>query len=124
MFPLQAEKMWVDYGTGDHYPILKLNSIDMDDEKKLALLWFHATAGNDYVPSFFRWGKEKSWKIIEKCSRFTTMFDNLANSWEASEEDLKLLEELLCHLYEGKDKLVDELRNKKFEMIYPTKNKI
>ena len=52
------------------------------------------------------------------------MFDNLSNSWEASEEDLKLLEELLCHLHEGKDELVDELRNKKFEMVYPIKNKI
>ena len=25
MFPLQAERMWVDYGTGDHRHILKLN---------------------------------------------------------------------------------------------------
>ena len=43
MFPLQADRMWVDYGTGDHRHILKLNSIDMNDEKKLALLGFHAT---------------------------------------------------------------------------------
>ena len=40
MFPLQADRVWVDYGTGDHRHILKLNSIDMDDEKKLALLGF------------------------------------------------------------------------------------
>ena len=43
MFPLQAERMWVDNGTGDHHHIPKLSSIDMDDEKKLALLGFHAT---------------------------------------------------------------------------------
>ena len=53
MFPLQAERMWVDYATGDHRHILKLNSIDLDDEKKLALLGFCATTGNDYVSSFF-----------------------------------------------------------------------
>ena len=33
MFPLQAERMCVDYGTGDHRHILTLNSIDMHDEK-------------------------------------------------------------------------------------------
>ena len=96
----------------------------MDDEKKLTLLGFHATTGNDYVSSFFCRGKEKSWKIVEKYSRFTTMFANLGNSWEASEENLKLLDEFVCHLYGGKDKSVDELRYKKFESIYRTKNKI
>ena len=38
------------------------------------------------------------------------MFGNLGNSWETSEEHLKLLEEFVCHLYGGKRKLVDELR--------------
>ena len=117
-FPLQAEGMWVDYGTGDHCHIFKLNSINTDDEKKLALLGLHASTGNDYVSSFFRRKKEKSWKIIEKYSRFTTMFANLGNSWETSEEDLK------CHLCRGKGKSVDELRYKKFENVYRTKNKI
>ena len=124
MFPLQAERLWLDYGTGDHHHILKLNPIDMDDEKKLALLRFHANTGNDYVSSFFRRGKEKSWKIVEKYSHFTTMFANLGNSWEAFEEDLKLLEEFVCHLYGGKGKSVDELKYKKFESVYRAKNKI
>ena len=51
-------------GTGDHRHILKLNSIDMDDGKKLDLLGFHAAPGNDYVSSFFRQGKEKTWRIV------------------------------------------------------------
>ena len=86
--------MWLNYETGDHRHILKLNwlnSIDKDDENKLALLGFHATTGSDYVSSFFRWRKEELWKTVEKYSRFT-MFSKLGNSWEASEEDLKLLE--------------------------------
>ena len=95
----------------------------MDDEKKLALLGFHATTWNYYVPSFFHWGKEKSLKLVEKYSHFMTMFANLGNSWEAF-EGLKLLEEFACHLYRGKGKSVDELRYKKFESIYCTKNKI
>ena len=54
MFSFQAERIWIDYGTGDNRKFLKLNSIDMDEEKKLALLGFHAATGNDYVSSFFR----------------------------------------------------------------------
>ena len=54
-----AERMWVDYGTGDHRHILYLKPIGMDDdEKKLALLGFDATTGNDYVSSLFRQGKK------------------------------------------------------------------
>ena len=112
MFPLQAERTWVDYGTGDHHHILKLNTIDMGDENEMALLGFHATTGNDYVSSFFRRGKEKSRKIVEKYRCFTTMFANLGNSWETSEEDLKLLQEFVFHLYGGKGKSLDELRYK------------
>ena len=96
----------------------------MDDENKLALLGFHATTGNDYVSSFFRRGKENSWNIVEKYSRFTRMVANLGNYWEASEEDFKLLEEFVCHLSEGKSISVDEVRYKKFEIVYRTKNKI
>ena len=54
MFPLPAERIWVDYATGDNRKVLKLNTIDMDEEKRLALLGFHAATGNDYVSSFFR----------------------------------------------------------------------
>ena len=51
--------MWVDYGTGDHRHILYLKPIGMDDdEKKLALLGFDATTGNDYLSSVFRQGKK------------------------------------------------------------------
>ena len=46
------------------------------------------------------------------------MFANLGNSWEASEEDLKVIRRVLCHLYGGKGKSVDELRYKKFESVY------
>ena len=45
IFPLQTERIWVDYGAGEHRHILRLNSIDMNDEKKLELLGFHAFTG-------------------------------------------------------------------------------
>ena len=102
IFPLHADRIWIDYVAGDHRHILRLNSIDMDEEKKLALLGFHETTGNDYVSSFFRRGKEKSWKILEKFSRFMTMFASLGDTCDLSEEHLELLEEFVCHLYGGK----------------------
>ena len=37
---------------------------------------------------------------------------------------MKILEEFVCHLYGGKGKSVDELRYKKFEYVYRTKNKM
>ena len=41
IFPLQAEKIWGNYrGTSDHRH--RLNLIDLDDEKKLVLVGFHA----------------------------------------------------------------------------------
>ena len=96
----------MDYGAGEHRHILRLNSIDMNDEKKLALLGFHAFTGNDYISSFFRRGKEKSWKIVEKYSRFMTMFASLGDTWDLSEANTMLLEEFVCILYGGKGKSV------------------
>ena len=96
----------------------------MNDEKKLALLAFHAFTGNDYISSFFRRGKEKSWKIVEKYSRFMTMFASLGDTWDLSEESIVLLEEFVCYLYGGKGQSVDALRYKKYENVYRTKNKI
>ena len=124
MFPLQAERIWIDYGTGDNRKVLKLNSIDMGEEKKLALLGFHAATGNDYVSSFFRRGKKKAWKLVEKYSRFKTMFSSLGNSWEINENNLRVFEEFVFHLYGGKEKSVDKLRYNKFEAVYRKKNKI
>ena len=124
MFPLQVERIWIDYGTGDNRKVLKLNSIDMDEEKKLALLGFHAATGNDCVSSFFRRGKEKAWKLVEKYSRFKTMFSSLGNSWEINEDNLRVFEEFVCHLYGGKGKSVDKLRYNKFEVVYRKKNRI
>ena len=95
MFLLQTDRIWIDYGTGDNRKVLKLNSIDMDKEKKLALLGFHAATGNDYVSSFFRRGKEKARKLVEKYSRFKTMFSSLGNSWEINEDNLRVFEEYL-----------------------------
>ena len=64
---------WVDYVAGDHRHILTLNSIDMDEERKLALLGFHATTGNDYVSFFSSWKR----KIMEDIRKIQSLYDNV-----------------------------------------------
>ena len=39
-----------------------LNSIDLDDNVRAALIGFHAFTGNDYVSSFFKRGKQGCFK--------------------------------------------------------------
>ena len=54
VFHNHRDIIWIDYGTGAHRHIINLKSVDMDSDKKLALIGFHAVTGNDYVSSFFQ----------------------------------------------------------------------
>ena len=49
IFQHKADRIWIDYGTGDHRNVFNLNSVDMDADKKSALIGFHAVTSNDYV---------------------------------------------------------------------------
>ena len=53
IFTSQASRIWVDYGSGDHRHVVRLNSVDIEVDKELPRIGFHATTGNDSVPSFF-----------------------------------------------------------------------
>ena len=99
MFQTNDNKIWLDYNTGDHRRVLPLNAIDMDSDKKSALIGFHALTGNDYVSSFFKRSKEICWKIVEKHRRFTDMFKQLGNSWNLEDDLTTSLEEFVCLLY-------------------------
>ena len=52
------------------------------------------------------------------------MFSSLGNSWEINEDNLRVFEEFVCHLYCGKGKSFDKLRYNKFEAVCRIKNKI
>ena len=66
MFKEGNTEIYIDYGSGKFKKILQLNSIDMSDEHKSALIGFHAFTGNDYVSSIFRKSKKFRWKLLEK----------------------------------------------------------
>ena len=63
------QNTFLDYGTGEHRKILPLSSIDMDRDKKFALVDIHALTGNEYVSSSFfrrRTVKEKVKMMMNK----------------------------------------------------------
>ena len=49
IFQEQAEHIWIDYGRGEHRKVLHLASVDMDADRKTALIGYHAVTGNDYI---------------------------------------------------------------------------
>ena len=52
-----SDRLYVDYGSGQHRKGLLLNRIGQSDIDKDAIIGFHAFTGNDYVSAFFRKGK-------------------------------------------------------------------
>ena len=52
-----SKRVLVDYGNGKNRKGVWLNSIDLDDNIRAALIGLHAFTGNDYVSSFFKRGK-------------------------------------------------------------------
>ena len=56
MFKEDNTDIYIDYGSGKFRKILQLNSIDMSDEHKSALIGFHAFTGMIMcLPFFVKW---------------------------------------------------------------------
>ena len=56
----------LDTGSGRNRKVFHLNSIIMVEHLSNALIGFHAFTENNYISSFFRKGKLKCWKLVEK----------------------------------------------------------
>ena len=52
-----SDRLYVDYGSGQHRKGLLLNRTGLSDIDKDVIIGFHAFTGNDYVSAFFRKGK-------------------------------------------------------------------
>ena len=48
-----ADRVFLDYGTGIHRKGMWLSDVDMPESEKKCLIGFHAFTGNDYISSFF-----------------------------------------------------------------------
>ena len=57
-----------------------LGTIKLTEKYYLKLVGIYVWSGNNYVSSFFKRGKEKCWKIIEKFPKFLACFKTLATA--------------------------------------------
>ena len=95
----QMQKVFIDNGSGKNRTVIKIADIDISQQKKMAIIGFHAFTRCDYNSSFFRKGKEKCWKISSKYQRFEEAFELLGSSVSITNETFSTLEEFVCYLY-------------------------
>ena len=119
-----ADRVFLDYGTGIHRKGMWLSDVDMPESEKKCLIGFHAFTGNDYISSFFRKGKTACWKIVEKNSKFVEVFASLGCSWNLQDNVFNGLEEYVCYLYGFRKKDINYARHELFQRTYSRDNKI
>ena len=88
------------------------------------MLGLHAFSGNNYLSSFFRKGKERCWKLMQKYEEFEVCFTKLGSDPNLSEDLFKSLEEYTALLYRVKSKSINEACWKIFEKKHKRHNKI
>ena len=88
------------------------------------MLGLHAFTGNNYLSSFFRKGKERCWKLMQKYEEFEVCFTKLGSEPNLSEDPFESLEEYTSLLHGIRSKLINEARSKIFEKKHKKRNKI
>ena len=79
-------RVLVDDGSGDNREVTRLRNVNIEKDLVDALIGFHTFTENDYISSFFRKGKEKYWKLVEKTQKFQYAFSILGENWEVSND--------------------------------------
>ena len=93
------EHVVIDHGSGQSRKCINLRSLQFSESKYSAMLGLHAFTGNDYLSSFFRKGKGRCWKLMQKYEEFEVCFTKLGSEPNLSEDLFESLEEytaLLC----------------------------
>ena len=78
-------RLFIEYGSGSNKKGCWLKDFALNEANGSALLGLHAFTGNDFVPSFFRKGKLKCWKILQKFSKFKDCFSQLGAESDLSD---------------------------------------
>ena len=103
------EHVVIDNGSGQSRKCIDLRSLQFSETKYSAMLGLHAFTGNDYLSSFFRKGKGRCWKLMQKYEEFEVCFTKLGS--EPNLSDLfESLEEYTALLYGAKSKSINEAR--------------
>ena len=85
----------IDNSSGKEQKSVWLGALELSQQRSKSLLRLQAFSKNDYVPSFFKKGKNQFWKLLEKFEKFHDCSSNLGIQYEMSEELFKQLEEFV-----------------------------
>ena len=113
-----AERVFLDYGTGVHRKGMWLSDVDMPESEEKCLIGFHAFTGNDCTSSFFRKGKTACWKTVERDSKFVEVFASLGCFWNFQDNVFNGLEEYVCYLYGFRKKDINHVCHELFQRTY------
>ena len=75
----------------DYYMIM-VNSINISDEQRSAIIGFHDFTGNDYVSSFFLKGQKRCLEVAIKSLLFLVAFAALGNDLKFEKQVISTLE--------------------------------
>ena len=93
------EHVVIDNGSVQSRKCIDLSSLQFSECKYSAMLGLNAFIGNDYLSSFFRKGKERFWKLMQKYEEFEVCFTKLGSEPNLSEDLFELLDEYAALLY-------------------------
>ena len=97
-------QLWMEVGTTSNNTrrYISVNGlyVTLGEQLSSALPGFHAFTGCDYLAAFSRKGKVRPFKLLETDTNAQTAFSNLGEeSFQVSDEDIKILEKFVCKMY-------------------------
>lgn len=123
-------KIWMQLGTGNHVKNIDVCAVyrNLGENLCSSLAAFHAFTGCDFNPAFYRKGKNRPFKVLEKSGKFQDAFIKMGHNMFVGdpllmEQTFNVLQEYVCVLYNVKArKTVNEARCIIFERIFTPKS--
>ena len=102
--------VWLEVGVFSKNTLRYINLTDLHNKLGTrlcrALLFLHALTGCDYTASFYRRGKVKPLKLLEKNPDLQETFASFGDEESPNEKQIEACEEFVCKLY-GRQKMKD-----------------
>lgn len=121
-----SSKIWINISVENHQRYINVNKLYkiLGDSLCKALPCFHAITGCQYTPAFFRKGKVKPFKLLEKSKEYQLAIENIVTDYkEILETTFIKLEKFLCQMYGVKNSSnVNDVRFHLFSSTFELKN--
>ncbi|GFV26314.1 hypothetical protein TNCV_4029571 [Trichonephila clavipes] len=96
-------KLWIQWGVGNLERLISINDLyqGLCISLSKALSCFHAITGCDYTPAFFRKGKLRPFKLLEKSVEYQLVCQEIITDDDDELERIfaATLEKFICHMY-------------------------